>query len=228
MAHDAAVTSRERAGGRAGARREVSLARKRGAADHPPADSMGQVSRSRFIRWVRDPVPACCGRMKTAGASRGDQIWFDRLTAPYRRALSRDRYAMVSTTDTTSAYFAFRSNRLWSWAGLARSPTASRTTMGRKPYCTASTAVARTHPLVVERAMMTVSSRRALRRETRSVPKKAEAYFLTMMGSSARRPSRGSNSTAGVPALSVLAPFHCFLTQTPPSRRSFSSYQTVV
>ena len=60
-----------------------------------------------------------------------------------------------------------------------RSPTASRTTIGRKPFCTASTAVARTQPDVVQPVMISVSMRRPFRRGTRSVPKKQEAYFFT-------------------------------------------------
>ena len=47
----------------------------------------------------------------------------------------------------------------------------------QKPFCTASTAVARTQPEVVQPVMIKVSTRRELSRATRSVPKKHEAYF---------------------------------------------------
>src|SRR5262245_42082530 len=53
------------------------------------------------------------------------------------------RYCSVSSSETTSAYLACRSNKLCSCAATERSPTASRTTIGRKPFCTASTALAR-------------------------------------------------------------------------------------
>src|SRR5262249_16328507 len=64
------------------------------------------------------------------------------------------RYCSVSSSETTSAYLASRSNRLCSWAAADRSPTASRTTIGRSPVWTASTAVARTKPLVVQPTMI--------------------------------------------------------------------------
>ena len=51
--------------------------------------------------------------------------------------------------------------------------------MGRSPFCTASTAVARTQPLVVQPVMIKVSACRLTSLDTRSVPKKHEAYFLT-------------------------------------------------
>jgi hypothetical protein len=49
----------------------------------------------------------------------------------------------------------------------------------RNPFWQASTAVARTHPLVVQPVMTSVSTRCATNRGTRSVPKKHEAYFLS-------------------------------------------------
>jgi hypothetical protein len=53
-----------------------------------------------------------------------------------------------------------------------------RTTMGRKPFWQASTALARTQPLVEVPTMISVSARAVTSREIRSVPKKHEAYFL--------------------------------------------------
>ena len=106
-------------------------------------------------------------------------------------------YCSVSSSPTTSAYFALRSNRLCSCAAAERSPTASRTTIGRKPFCTASTAVARTQPEVVQPVMISVSTRWFISRGTRSVPKKHEAYFFTSRLSVGRMSRRGSIFTAG-------------------------------
>jgi hypothetical protein len=89
---------------------------------------------------------------------------------------------------------ACRSNRLCSCAATERSPTASFTTIGRKPFCSASTALARTHPLVVQPVMMSVSTPRLISRETRSVPKKHDAYFLRSRLSDLRNSSLGSSS----------------------------------
>ena len=88
------------------------------------------------------------------------------------------KYASVASSDTTSAYLACRSNRLWSCAATERSPTASRTTMGRKPFWHASTALARTQPLVDVPTMISVSALALTSRETRSVPKKQDAYCV--------------------------------------------------
>src|SRR5260370_37756622 len=72
------------------------------------------------------------------------------------------RYCSVSSRDTTSAYFAFKSTRLWSWADCERPPTASRTTIGRKPVWHASTAEARTQPLVVHPVMWAIARDRSM------------------------------------------------------------------
>src|SRR5260370_22076572 len=112
------------------------------------------------------------------------------------------RYCSVTSRDTTSAYFAFKSNRLWSWADCERSPTASRTTVGRKPVCDASTAEARTQPLVVHPVTIRASTPRTSRRETRSVPKKQDAYFLISNESVGRKSSRESIRTPSVRAQS--------------------------
>jgi hypothetical protein len=93
--------------------------------------------------------------------------------------------------------------------------------MGRKPFCTASTAVARTQPDVVQPVMIRVSARRFISREARSVPKKQDAYFLTSRLSVLRMSSRSSISTAGVPAFSVSVPF-ILIAQRPASFRSWS------
>src|SRR5260370_42582623 len=89
-----------------------------------------------------------------------------RVQAPARpgamAARSVLRYCSVSSRDTTSAYFAFKSNRLWSWADCERSPTASRTTIGRKPVWHASTAEARTQPLVVHPVMWAIARDRSM------------------------------------------------------------------
>src|SRR5215813_6225598 len=98
--------------------------------------------------------------------------------------------------------------------------------MGRKPVCTASTAVARTQPLVVQPVMIKVSTCRLTRRDTRSVPKKHEAYFFTSRLSVARKSSRGSTSTPSVPAFRVATPF-CLRAQMPASLKSLSWYITV-
>ena len=85
---------------------------------------------------------------------------------------------MASSSLTTSAYFACKSKRLASWGRGSRSPTASAMTIGMNPYCMASTADARTHPLVERPTMTTVSTPRAVNVEARDVPKKALAYCL--------------------------------------------------
>src|SRR5579871_4159516 len=132
------------------------------------------------------------------------------------------RYAKVSSSVTTSAYFAFKSKRLCSCADRDRSPTASRTTMGRNPFWQASTAEARTQPLVVQPVMISVSTVRTLSREIRSVPKKQEAYFFTSSESPGRKSRRGSICTPSVPARRLAEPF-CFMPKIPASFRFSSS-----
>src|SRR5207253_2341418 len=117
------------------------------------------------------------------------------------------RYCSVSSNETTSAYLALRSNRLCSCAATERSPTASRTTIGRKPFCTASTALARTHPLVVHPTTISVSTRRLVSRGTRSVPKKQEAYFFRSRLSPGLKSRRGSISCPSVSRARVTQPF---------------------
>ena len=69
--------------------------------------------------------------------------------------------------------------------------------------------------------MISVSTRWFISRGTRSVPKKQEAYFFTSRLSVGRMSSRGSTSTASVPALSVSEPF-ILSAHSPASLRSAS------
>ena len=82
--------------------------------------------------------------------------------------------------------------------------------------------MARTQPLVVQPAISSVSTRAELSRDRKSVLKNALAYFFTITCSPGRRPSRGSSSTAGVPACSDASPF-CLSRQIPASAMSGSS-----
>jgi len=56
---------------------------------------------------------------------------------------------MASGSSITSPYLAWMSKRLARCGPSARSPTQSAGTSTSKPDCTASTTLARTHPLVV-------------------------------------------------------------------------------
>src|SRR5262245_36214507 len=118
------------------------------------------------------------------------------------------------------------SYRFASCGSSSRSPTPSRGTTVAYPFWTRSTAVARTHPLVVAPQRITESIPRAASRAVRFVPKKAEAPFLTTTGSSSLRPSRGSSSTQGPPNFRSASP-GIFCGQIPASD-SDSSYPTVV
>ena len=81
-------------------------------------------------------------------------------------------YFMASALLMTSPYFALMSKRLASCGPSWRSPTHSRMTMGRKPFCTASTADARMQPDVVQPVISTVSTPMAVRVAASEVPKK--------------------------------------------------------
>src|SRR6516162_10513329 len=81
------------------------------------------------------------------------------------------RYASASDTGTTSPYLLSISNRLASCGSCARSPTASSGIIGRNPYDSASTTVARTHPLVVHPVTITVSTPRETSVEASGVPR---------------------------------------------------------
>lgn len=63
--------------------------------------------------------------------------------------------------------------------------TAWRTTIGTNPCWMASTAVARTHPLVDTPAITRVSTRDAVSAEASGLPKNALAYCLTITSSAA-------------------------------------------
>ena len=103
------------------------------------------------------------------------------------------------SSSTTSAYFACRSNRADSCGPGSRSPTAWRTTSGTNPCCSASTAVARTQPLVLTPVMMTVSTPSAFSVAARVVPKKALAYCLTITISCSPGAICGMISPSGPP-----------------------------
>src|SRR6185295_7303320 len=60
------------------------------------------------------------------------------------------------SSDSTSPNFASMSNRFHSVTPATRSPTHSRTTIGRKPSASASSTVWRTHPAIVTPVTSTV------------------------------------------------------------------------
>ena len=141
-----------------------------GAAVYPGIDEDGAGVRPA----ARTGRPLCTGRTAASpGHYHAARLADGAVGSPRSKGLpltvysSRTtRYSSVSSTNTTSAYLVCRSNRLCSCAGWERSPTASRTTIGRKPFCTASTAVARTQPLVEQPVRMSVSTRWVLSRVT--------------------------------------------------------------
>lgn len=75
------------------------------------------------------------------------------------------------------------SKRFAAWTPASRSPTASSTTTGTNPCCMASSAVARTQPLVVRQAMKTVSMSWEVRHMDRGVPKKALGHCFATVNS---------------------------------------------
>ena len=103
-----------------------------------------------------------------------------------------------------SAYLACRSATLAVWMAGVRSPQASAITMGRKPCCMASVALARTQPEVDTPAITAVSILAAVNVAASDVPKKAEAYCLTMTTSSGRgsRPATNSPRSPGTSSAS--------------------------
>ena len=109
-------------------------------------------------------------------------------------------YASASSSETTSAYFAWMSNRFASCGACARSPTHSRGTSVGQPYWSRSIAVARMQPLVVAPQRTTESTSCETRIEARFVPKKADAPFFRTTVSSSRGSSRGSISTQWPPS----------------------------
>ena len=66
-----------------------------------------------------------------------------------------------------------------------------------EPCCSASTAVARTQPLVLTPVMRTVSTPSAFKVAARVVPKKALAYCLTTTSSSSVGATAGISSPMG-------------------------------
>src|SRR5438270_1123759 len=130
--------------------------------------------------------------------------WFDVQAETATRPGNRSRYTSASWRSTTSPYLASISNRFAMWGSSARSPTASWTTIVCSPSEHASTAVARTHPLVVHPVISNVSIWRETSRAARSVPKKHDAYFFTSSISRDLRSSRSSSSTHSEPSTSQL------------------------
>src|SRR5581483_2637159 len=128
------------------------------------------------------------------------------------------RYSIACSTATTSAYFAWMSNRFASCGAWARSATHSRGTIAGQPYWSRSIAVARMHPLVVAPQRTTESTPCDTRIEARVVPKNPDAPFLSTIGSSSRRSSRGSISTQR-PPIWRSPRLGAFCSQRPPSFR---------
>ncbi|MNC53432.1 hypothetical protein D3C75_1028400 [compost metagenome] len=125
---------------------------------------------------------------------------------------------MASCRLTTSPYLLSMSNRFASCGAGWRSPTHSRTTMVRKPCCSASTALARMQPLVEQPASTTVSIPCACSSGARLVPKNALAYCLVSTGSSARGTTASQNAASGLPStMSFIT--GALRTHTPPSAK---------
>src|SRR5439155_1219624 len=88
------------------------------------------------------------------------------------------------------------SKRFHSTAPATRSPTHSRTTIGRKPSPIASSTVCRTQPAIVTPVTITVSTAAARRKPARYVPWKALANFFTITCSPAPGAMRSSIAAA--------------------------------
>lgn len=106
----------------------------------------------------------------------------------------------TSSMPTTSPYFALMSKRFASCGAAFRSATHSRGTIGRKPCCMASTAVARTHPLVETPVIISVSMVRAVNLAASEVPKKALAYCFVIIVSPGCGASEGIKPASGSPS----------------------------
>src|SRR5581483_2463865 len=128
------------------------------------------------------------------------------------------RYSSACSTGTTSAYFAWMSNRFASCGACARSATHSRGTIVGQPYWSRSIAVARMQPLVVAPQRTTESTPCETRIEARFVPKNPDAPFFRTIGSSSRRSRRGSISTQR-PPIWRSPRLGAFCSQRPPSFR---------
>src|SRR5439155_8619427 len=163
-----------------------------------------------------DRLPGLCDHLRPHAVSRqqGDAVC--RQAGAPTRPGTLSTYASASASGTTSAYFAWMSNRFASCGAFARSPTHSRGTSVGQPYWSRSIAVARTQPLVVAPQRITVSTPCETRIEARFVPKKPDAPFLRTTGSSSRRSRRGSISTQRPPSWRSRSA-GAFWGQSPPS-----------
>ena len=97
------------------------------------------------------------------------------------------------------------SNRLASWGAGCRSPQASRTTIGMKPWEQVSTHVARTQPLVLRPVRIRLSIPHVVNVEASDVPKNALGYCLEMTSSSGRTSSPSGHAPMGLPARKFLS-----------------------
>src|SRR5262249_47671611 len=145
-----------------------------------------------------DRAPGFCDHLRSNTVAREERDAVRHTAAPTRSG-TLSRYASASSTDTTSAYFAWMSKRLFSCGACARSPTHSRGTIVGQPYCSRSIAVARMQPLVVAPQSTTESTPCVSRIDARFVPKNPEAPFFSTTASSSRGPSLGSMSTQWPP-----------------------------
>src|SRR5204863_7450432 len=141
-----------------------------------------------------DCAPGLCDHLRSNPVAREERDPVRHTAAPTRSG-TLSRYASASSSETTSAYFAWMSKRLFSCGACARSPTHSRGTSVGQPYWSRSIAVARMQPLVVAPQRTIESTPCVSRIEARFVPKKPDAPFFSTTGSSSRGPSRGSIPT---------------------------------
>src|SRR5690606_33632302 len=107
-------------------------------ASAPPLDSRWTVP----LRPAKKKEPVNTTPVRRCGVDRPLALPVDQAFSTLARACSASSRVM------TVAYFCSMSNRLASCGPMARSPTQSDSTSGRKPYCMASTTLARTQPLV--------------------------------------------------------------------------------
>ena len=111
------------------------------------------------------------------------------------------------------------SKRLAACGPVARSPTQSLSTSGRKFQLIASTTVARTQPLVVQPVTTSESTPRPTSQLARSVPKKHEAWVLRTTSSPGRGASSGTMALACAASVSRRRP-GALAHQTPASEPS--------
>src|SRR5260370_30988561 len=124
----------------------------------------------------------------------GDQAW---------------RFSIVESASSsvmTAAYFCCMSKRFASCGPIARSPTQSETTSGRKPCDIASTTLARTHPLVTAPATINVCTARCDNHGASCVPKNADGTVLRTTSSPRAGVSSGTIALFGWSSVSVAMP----------------------